>query len=185
MVEFYGHRNGSVVVESPIALIAVGANLPLASGLSPIETCRRALVCVDRFPYANLCGLSRWFVSTPVPASDQPDYINAVAALRVDRAILDDPACLLRDLQAVETRFGRVRSGVNAARTLDLDIIAVGERVRSAPDPILPHPRAHLRAFVLLPLRDVAPTWTHPLLGRSVGALLADLPAQPIRPVDS
>ena len=66
----------------------------------------------------------------------------------------------------------------NAARTLDLDIIAIGGMVRTAPDPILPHPRAHLRAFVLLPLMDVAPTWVHPLFGKTAEELLADLPPQ-------
>jgi 2-amino-4-hydroxy-6-hydroxymethyldihydropteridine diphosphokinase len=72
----------------------------------------------------------------------------------------------------------------NAARTLDLDIVAMDGLVREAPDPQLPHPRAHLRAFVLLPLRDVAPGWVHPVLGRRVEALLAALPPQDIRPVN-
>ena len=94
-----------------------------------------------------------------------------------------DPAVLLDRLMAVETACGRQRSTPNAARTLDLDIIAIGDLVRAAPDPILPHPRAHLRAFVLAPLADVAPDWVHPVLGRTAAALLADLPPQEIRPI--
>ena len=78
----------------------------------------------------------------------------------------------------IEATCGRERSVPNAARTLDLDIIAIGGMVRTAPDPILPHPRAHLRAFVLLPLMDVAPTWVHPLFGKTAEELLADLPPQ-------
>lgn len=93
-----------------------------------------------------------------------------------------EPARLLADLQAIELAFGRVRGARDAARTLDLDIIDMGGMVRQAPDPVLPHPRAHERAFVLLPLRDVAPDWVHPVLGEGVSALLARLPAQDIRP---
>lgn len=71
-----------------------------------------------------------------------------------------------------------MRTVPNAARTLDLDIIAMGpagQTVRQAPDPILPHPRAHLRAFVLVPLRDVAPGWVHPVQRRNVEELLLAL----------
>jgi 2-amino-4-hydroxy-6-hydroxymethyldihydropteridine diphosphokinase len=91
-----------------------------------------------------------------------------------------DPATLLRRLHAIEARAGRVRNAPNAARTLDLDIIAIDDLVRDAPDPVLPHPRAHERAFVLRPLRDVCPGWVHPRLGQTVDALLAALPAQDI-----
>jgi 2-amino-4-hydroxy-6-hydroxymethyldihydropteridine diphosphokinase len=79
-------------------------------------------------------------------------------------------------LQAIEARAGRVRGLPNAARTLDLDIIDLNGLVRDAPDPVLPHPRAHLRGFVLLPLADVAPAWVHPRLTVGVAALLAALP---------
>jgi 2-amino-4-hydroxy-6-hydroxymethyldihydropteridine diphosphokinase len=64
---------------------------------------------------------------------------------------------------------------------LDLDIVAMGGLVSDASDPILPHPRAHHRAFVLVPLAEVAPEWVHPVLGRSVAALIAALPDQQVR----
>jgi 2-amino-4-hydroxy-6-hydroxymethyldihydropteridine diphosphokinase len=92
------------------------------------------------------------------------------------------PESLLAALQAIESAAGRVRSQANAPRPLDLDIIAMGDLVRASPDPILPHPRAHVRAFVLLPLRDVAPDWMHPTLALSLGELIAALPPQDIRP---
>ena len=70
-----------------------------------------------------------------------------------------DPAILLQQLQEIETQFGRERSAPNAARTLDLDIIDVSGVIRATPEPVLPHPRAHQRAFVLRPLLDVASAW--------------------------
>jgi 2-amino-4-hydroxy-6-hydroxymethyldihydropteridine diphosphokinase len=135
---------------------------------------------LDSIPGTRLRGLSRWFQTAPVPPSGQPPYINAVAALRVDQL---DPAEMLAYLMRIETECGRQRSVPNAARTLDLDIIAIGSLVRVDPDPILPHPRAHLRAFVLAPMVDVAPGWVHPLLHRTAAQLLADLPPQNIRPL--
>ncbi len=124
---------------------------------------------------------SRWFSSAPVPASDQPAYVNGV--LRFETTL--SPAGLLAALQAIEQRAGRARSTPDAARTLDLDIIDMGGTVRAVPDPILPHPRAHQRAFVLLPLRDVAPRWMHPVLRQGVQALLDALPPQDVTPVSA
>jgi len=136
---------------------------------------------LDRLPGLRLSGLSRWYLTAPVPASGQPDYVNAVASLLLEPGYTIDPAGLLAQLMEIEERCGRQRSVPNAARTLDLDIIAIGDLVRFAPDPVLPHPRAHLRAFVLAPLADVAPDWVHPVLGRTAETLLADLPGQDIR----
>ena len=138
---------------------------------------------LDLLPSMRLVGLSRWFQSAPVPPSGQPPYVNAVASLLVDPGQTVDPAVLLMHLMAVEAACGRERSVPNAARTLDLDIIAIGDLVRREPDPILPHPRMHLRAFVLAPLADVAPGWVHPTLGRNAMQLLADLPTQEIQPL--
>ena len=157
-------------------LVAIGANLPAPDGTPSITTCRGAAAALDALPGLRLVALSRWFRTAPVPPSGQPDYINGVARLRGSA----DPAALLAALQAIEAQTGRQRGEPNAARTLDLDVIAMGpggKLCRAAPDPVLPHPRAHLRAFVLAPLLDVAPDWVHPLLGRPAAALLASLVA--------
>jgi 2-amino-4-hydroxy-6-hydroxymethyldihydropteridine diphosphokinase len=183
MDQFCEHRNGNGIVLDCIALIGVGANLPGPDGQSALQTCRRAVAMLDLLPGLRLSGLSRWYVSAPVPPSGQPPYVNAVASLAVDPGVILDPAVLLAHLMAVETACGRQRSVPNAARTLDLDIIAIGNLVRAEPDPILPHPRAHLRAFVLAPLIDVAPGWVHPILGQTAATLLTALPPQDVAPL--
>lgn len=160
-------------------LIAFGANLPGPDGSPPQETCLRALSVIAAIPGLAVASVSPLYISAPVPISDQPPYINGV--LRADGAI--DPAVLLARLLEIESRFGRRRTGLNAARSLDLDIIAMGDMgqlVRVAPDPVLPHPRAHERAFVLRPLADVAPEWRHPVMRATAAELLAALPPQSI-----
>lgn len=162
-------------------LIAIGANLPGLQGEPADETCRLAAEAVTALGFLHFHSLSQWYRTAPVPKADQPDYCNGV--IRMEGIIA--PEALLLALQAIETRFGRARGVPNAARTLDLDIIDLNGAIRAVPDPILPHPRAHLRAFVLRPILDVAPNWRHPALGSNLTSLLVDLPQQDIEPWDS
>ena len=144
-----------------------------------IRALNRAVSALASMPGYRVAKLSRWYETAPVPPSGQPPYVNGVA-------LLDGPAepeALLASLQHIERQEGRVREKPNAARTLDLDIIAIDDLVRPSPDPVLPHPRAHERAFVLVPLADVAPDWVHPVLRRSVRDLIAALPPQEIRAI--
>ncbi len=166
-------------------LVAIGANLPGADGRPAIETCRAAAARLDGLPELRLHALSRWFATAPVPPTPGvPDYVNGVARLGVrGGSASPDPAALLAALQAIEAEFGRVRPFPDAPRTLDLDLVAMGGAVRDAPDPVLPHPRAHLRAFVLAPLVDVAPGWVHPRIGASAAALLAAVGMRGARPL--
>ncbi len=133
---------------------------------------------------ASLPGLSRvvrsrWYSSAPVPPSGQPRYINGA----VRASCIWPPERLLTALQTIEQAAGRRRSVPDAARTLDLDVIDHGGLVQPGPVLILPHPRAHLRRFVLRPLRDVAPDWRHPALGVDVGVLLARLPVEDLQAI--
>nr|WP_264185414.1 2-amino-4-hydroxy-6-hydroxymethyldihydropteridine diphosphokinase [Roseicella aerolata] len=158
----------------------MGANVPDSRGSSPLETCRAAAAALDRLPGLRLRALSRWYRTAPVPAMPgAPDFVNGVARLE---GAVDDPAHLLAALHAIEDRAGRQRPYPNAPRSLDLDLIDLDGLCRDGPDPILPHPRAHLRRFVLEPLRDVAPHWVHPGLGRTLASLIADLPPETMPP---
>lgn len=153
-------------------LIALGANLASPDFGSPRETLIAAGVRLGMLGVDTL-ALSRWYRSPAWPPSEQPDYVNAVIRVATEAK----PLALLEVLQRVEEEFGRVRTVRNAARVLDLDLIAYNrEVIRTADDRlILPHPRMHERPFVLLPLRDVAPGWRHPVTGEPVQALLDGL----------
>jgi 2-amino-4-hydroxy-6-hydroxymethyldihydropteridine diphosphokinase len=168
-------------------LVSIGANLPAQNGALPLETCRRAVLALDALPSLQLRGLSHWYETEPVleageTARSMPNYVNGMAHL-VGEPV--DPAELLARLMAIEATAGRERSVRNAPRVLDLDIIAIGNVVRQGPDPILPHPRAHERAFVLAPLAELAPGWVHPVLGRSVEELLGEVCGQELRVIEA
>ena len=137
------------------AFVGVGANLGDARR-SVVE----ALAALGRLPGCTLRRASALYRSAPVDAVG-PDFINAVAELHTTLS----PLALLLALQAVEQAFGRERPYLNAPRTLDLDLLLHGAAVRHAPVLTLPHPRLHLRAFVLRPLLDLAPGLAAPGLG--------------------
>jgi len=160
------------------ALVAIGSNLASADGRGPLQTCRAAATALDRLPGWRLAKVSRWYRTIPEPPlPGAPRFVNGLALLEGEEGA-SDPASLLTALHGLEDAAGRTRPFPNAPRTLDLDLIAVGDLRRDAAPPVLPHPRAHLRRFVLQPLADVWPGWRHPVLGRTVEELLADLPPE-------
>ncbi len=163
----HGLRNKKHTV---VIFIALGSNLPSNVGPSS-ETCLAAVREIEKHEIAIL-KVSRWYESSPVPASDQPNYVNGVVSVETDHS----PAQLLKIVLKIEQKFGRVRSEKNAPRTLDLDVLAYHARIESGP-PEVPHPRLHERAFVLRPLQDVAPGWRHPETGKSVEELILALEA--------
>lgn len=172
------------------SLIALGSNLGSGAG-DPAATLRAALRIFPEFGL-QIRRIGRFFATPCFPAGQGPDYVNACAAIRTDLP----PVEVLRALHRIEAAFARDRKTRWGSRTLDLDLLAVGERVlpdvagfrrwhdllpdtqqiRAPEQLILPHPRLQDRAFVLVPLCDVAPDWHHPVLGRSVAQMTSDLP---------
>jgi 2-amino-4-hydroxy-6-hydroxymethyldihydropteridine diphosphokinase len=162
-------------------LVALGANLPSPHGM-PVETLATAIRRLDALR-VKVERRSRFYTSPAWPPSAQPDYVNAVVAVQTECSAGELLALLLR----IEGEFGRVRSERNAARTLDLDLLAYGDEVLRTADGYLelPHPRLAERPFVLLPLQDVAPGWVHPVTGQTVDAMLARLDLGATRPLGS
>jgi 2-amino-4-hydroxy-6-hydroxymethyldihydropteridine diphosphokinase len=151
-------------------LIGLGANLPSRAG-QPADTLKRALGELERHG-VEIREVSAFYETPAWPDPAEPAFINAVAAVKTSH----QPVELLMLLHGVETEFGRLRSASNSPRTLDLDLLDYDGRVMAEPRLTLPHPRMAARSFVLVPLRDVAPDWQHPVTGRGVGELLAALP---------
>ena len=147
-----------------LAFIALGANLD-----DPLGQLRAALDTLAALPGSRLLRASSFYRTAPVGAPGQPDYLNAVAALETTLP----PEALLTALLAIEHDFGRQRAYRNAPRTLDLDLLLYDDLVIDRPQLQIPHPRLHLRAFVVVPLAEIAPDLRLP--GR--GSLAAWLPA--------
>lgn len=151
-----------------IAYIALGSNLK-----QPVLQVRRAWEELEKLPSTQLLLRSALYRSEPLGRQDQPDFINAVVKIATGLA----PHALLAALLAIEQRHGRVRESLNAPRTLDMDVLLYDDLQYNDALLTIPHPRMHLRAFVLQPLQEIAPDCVIPGHGR-VADLLADCTGQ-------
>lgn len=146
------------------AYVALGSNLG--------DRLRRLREAVARLHVlGTIEAVSAVYETDPVGVTDQPAFLNAALRLRTDLR----PEALLATLLGIESDLRRVRTVVNGPRTLDLDLLLYGDLVLDTADLTLPHPRLHERAFVLVPLADIAPDLQHPQTGLRVRDLLSSL----------
>lgn len=167
------HIDG-IVVDTAVAYIGIGSNL---SG--PAQQVQRAVTALRHLPLTHVLAVSPWYGSHPVGGpADQPDYVNGVVCLQTALT----PHQLLDALQAIEKQQQRVRSEHWGARTLDLDLLLHDNTCIDDDRLTVPHPRMHRRAFVLVPLMDIAPQLVLPN-GCSVASLLSALSTEGLWPL--
>ncbi len=156
------------------AYVGLGANLG-----EPRRQLTEAIIAISGLPETRLAGHSSYYRSAPVGFKNQPEFLNAVAALDTRLA----PGVLLEGLQGIERRHHRERSFPNAPRTLDLDLLLYGDETIASAGLTVPHPRMHERAFVLKPLSEIAPEAEIPGRGKA-GDLLAACADQFVERID-
>jgi 2-amino-4-hydroxy-6-hydroxymethyldihydropteridine diphosphokinase len=164
-----------VAAAAQLAYVALGSNLQ-----DPAAQVRAGFEDLDHLPVTRLVRRSSLYRTAPVGKLDQPDFVNAVACIETGL----EPQMLLQGLLDIEARHARVRRERNGPRTLDLDLLLLGERRIETPGLTVPHPRMHERAFVLVPLAEIAPDALVPGRG-TVRELLATLRPEPVVRLDA
>ena len=138
--------------------VGIGSNLSSEAFGNPIKNCIEAVKILNNEILIE--EISPWYKSEPVPKSDQPWYVNGVLNINTDL----NPLEVLNILLKIETNFGRTRGKKNESRVLDLDLLTFNDLIIDTKKLIIPHPRMHLRSFVMKPITDINPNWIHPKL---------------------
>lgn len=136
---------------------------------------RKAVESLRQLPQTNVSGVSSLYDTEPVGETDQPPFLNAVAWIETELT----PRELLWQMLLIEKRMGRVRSKRWGPRSIDLDLLFYDDELIEEPDLRVPHPEAHRRAFVLLPLLELDPNFRHPVTGETVRRMIQKLPPNP------
>ena len=157
-------------------IIAIGGNIKSTDGLHPIDVGQKAIKLFEDF-FIFVEKKSRWYISDPIPKSDQPKYFNSVIVAKTSLNEFE----VLNILHNIECKLGRIRNKVNESRVIDLDLVDYSNKILKKNNLIIPHPRAHLRRFVMEPLAEIEPSWTHPILKMNAKQILKKLSKQNIK----
>ena len=153
-------------------IIGIGANL-IPNGFSTVQDgLFAAMKMLNEYEIEEI-QCSSWYETSPVPKSDQPLFTNAVFSATCNAV----PHQLLSYLNDIEGRIGRIRTKRNSARVIDLDILDFNSMHIETENLIIPHPRMHLRAFVLIPLQEIRKDYIHPVTKEPILTLIKKLPA--------
>ena len=148
--------------------IGIGSNLNGKNNETPLDNCKKAIKELKK--QVNICKVSSWYKSEPVPKSNQSWFINGVVEISTNKSSLE----LLEFILNIEEVFGRVRKKRNEARILDLDIIDYKRKILYIKNKlVIPHPRMHQRFFVLKPLNELNPKWVHPIKKKKLKKLIS------------
>jgi 2-amino-4-hydroxy-6-hydroxymethyldihydropteridine diphosphokinase len=151
-------------MDAHIAYISLGSNLG-----DKLENCNRAITELSRIGGTSIAGRSHFYKTEPVDYTDQDWFVNAVVQIKTHL----DPLPLLAELKSIQHRAGRTHAPIRfGPRIIDLDIIFYDDAVIQSPDLVVPHPRMHKRAFVLVPICDIDSKIIHPVLKKDVRCLL-------------
>ena len=157
-------------------IIAVGGNITNKKGVHPTKICDDAINLLENHKI-HVGKQSKWYISEPIPVSSQPKYFNKVI---MAKSFLNELE-ILKILHLIEKKFGRIRKKVNEPRIIDLDLIDCFGLILDNENISIPHPRAHLRRFVMEPLSEINSNWIHPIYKKSVSQILKDLNTQTIQ----
>ena len=159
-------------------VIAIGSNIDSPEGFNPIKNCNKAINELSKFNI-NIIQKSSWYLSEPIPKSSQPKFYNSVLLCDANY----NAQKVLKIIRIVEQKFGRIRVIKNMPRCIDIDIISFNKIVKNSLLLTIPHPRMHLRKFVLLPLFELDSNWLHPLLKKNIKYFLEKVKYQKIKKI--